>query len=141
MSCNRKEVVTAANAPKAIGPYSAAIKTGNFVFSSGQLGIIPETGDLVEGGVEAETRQALINLGNILKAAGSSLENVVKTTVFLRDINDFARMNAVYAEFFIENPPARSAFQVGALPNAAAVEIEAVALLPDDSGCSENHQV
>lgn len=141
MSCNRKEVVTAANAPKAIGPYSAAIKTGNFVFSSGQLGIIPETGDLVEGGVEAETRQALINLGNILKAAGSSLENVVKTTVFLRDINDFARMNAVYAEFFKENPPARSAFQVGALPKAAAVEIEAVALLPDDSGCSENHQV
>lgn len=141
MSCNHKEVVTAANAPKAIGPYSAAIKTGNLVFSSGQLGIIPETGDLVEGGVEAETRQALTNLGNILKAAGSSLDNVVKTTVFLRDINDFARMNAVYAEFFKENPPARSAFQVGALPKAAAVEIEAVALLPDDTDCSENHQV
>jgi 2-iminobutanoate/2-iminopropanoate deaminase len=140
MSCRTKEVVTSENAPKAIGPYSPAIKAGPFVFVSGQLGIVPASGNLAEGGVEAETRQALTNLRSLLEAAGSGLINVVKTTVFLRDINEFSRMNAVYAEFFTENMPARSAFQVAALPRAAAVEIEAIALLPDDEDCSESHQ-
>ena len=139
MNCAKKEVVISEKAPKAIGPYSAGIKAGQFVFSSGQLGFDPATGNIVEGGVEAETRQALTNLSHILEAAGSSLNDVVKTTVFLRDIADFARMNAVYAEFFKEKPPARSAFQVAALPRGAAVEIEAVALLPQppEDDCSE----
>lgn len=124
-----KEVVVAENGPKAIGAYSVGIKASDFVFCSGQLGLDPASGNLVEGGIEAETRQALNNLSAILEAAGSSLKNVVKTTVFLRDINDFAKMNTVYATFFQTEPPARSAFQVGALPRGAAVEIEAIAML------------
>lgn len=123
-----KKVITTELAPKAIGPYSAGIEAGEFVFTSGQLGLDPVSGDLVAGGVEAETQQALTNLKNVLEAGGSGLERVVKTTVFLRDIADFAKMNAVYATFFASQPPARSAFQVGALPKGAAVEIEAVAL-------------
>jgi 2-iminobutanoate/2-iminopropanoate deaminase len=138
--CNKKEVVTTEKA-KAIGPYSVGVKAGHFVFCSGQLGMDQATGNLVEGGVEAETRQALVNLSNILEAAGSRLERVVKTTVFLRDINDFARMNAVYGEFFASEPPARSTFQVAALPRGGAVEIEATALLAEeddvDCCCSE----
>lgn len=138
--CDRREVVTTEKA-RAIGPYSVGIKAGHFVFCSGQLGLDQSTGELVVGGVEAETRQALVNLSNVLEAAGSSLAQVVKTTVFLRDINDFARMNVIYAEFFPSEPPARSAFQVGALPRAAAVEIEATALFtPQDDAddcCSE----
>jgi 2-iminobutanoate/2-iminopropanoate deaminase len=135
--CQNKEVVTSEKA-KAIGPYSLGIKAGQFVFCSGQLGLDPSTGNMVEGGVEAETRQALTNLATVLDAAGSSLGRVVKTTVFLRDINDFARMNAVYAEFFTSEPPARSAFQVAALPRGGAVEIEAIALLrqSDEPDCS-----
>jgi 2-iminobutanoate/2-iminopropanoate deaminase len=129
-----KEVITAEKAPKAIGPYSAAIKAGQFVYSSGQLGFDPNTGELVSGGIEAETAQALTNLQNILQAAGSSLERVVKVTVFLRDINDFAAMNRVYSTFFSGNYPARSAFQVGALPKGGAVEIEAVALSDTNPG-------
>ncbi len=129
MSQIKKEVVIANKAPAAIGPYSAGIRVGNFVFTAGQLGMKRETGELVEGGVEAETRQALRNLQNVLESAGTALANVVKTTVFLRDMNDFARMNGVYAEFFTENFPARSAVQAAALPKGAAVEIEAVAVL------------
>lgn len=128
--CEKRTVVTTDQAPKAIGPYSVATKAGPFVFTSGQLGLEPASGALVEGGVEAETRQALTNLRHVLEAAGSSLSLVVKTTVFLRDINDFARMNAVYGEFFTQDPPARSAVQVAALPKGGAVEIEAIAHLP-----------
>lgn len=133
--CNKKEAVTTEKA-KAIGPYSVGMKAGHFVFCSGQLGMDQATGNLVEGGVEAETRQALINLSMILEAAGSSLDRVVKTTVFLRDMADFQRMNAVYAEFFQDTPPARSTIQVG-LPRNGAVEIEAIALLgeKDDPDC------
>ena len=127
----QKQIVVAENAPKAIGPYSAGIKIGNFVYTAGQLGIDPATGDFVEGGVEAETRQALQNLKAVLEAAGTSLENVIKTTVFLRDMNDFAAMNAVYAQFFTANYPARSAVQVARLPKDGAVEIEAVAVVVD----------
>lgn len=124
-----KQTVVAEKAPKAIGPYSAAVRFGDLVFTAGQLGMDPQTGELVPGGVEAETRQALNNLKNVLEAAGSSLEHVLKTTVFLRDMNDFAKMNGVYAEYFTENFPARSAVQVAALPKGGAVEIEAVACL------------
>lgn len=126
-----KMIITTDKAPKAIGPYSAGVKAGHFVYTAGQLGIDPQAGKLVEGGIESETRQALTNLKNILEAAGSSLGGVVKTTVFLRDINDFAAMNGVYAEFFTEDFPARSAIQVAALPLGVAVEVEAVALVSD----------
>ena len=125
----QKNIVVAENAPKAIGPYSAGVKIGDFVYTAGQLGIDPDAGSFVDGGIEAETRQALQNLKEVLEAAGSSLENVVKTTVFLRDMNEFAAMNSVYAEFFTENFPARSAVQVARLPLDAAVEIEAIATI------------
>jgi len=126
-----KIVVVSEKAPKAIGPYSAGIRMGAMIFTAGQLGIDPASGELVAGGVEAETRQALTNLGNVLEAGGASLSDVVKTTVFLRDIQDFGRMNGVYAEFFSQRPPARSAVQVAALPKGGAVEIEAIAVLPE----------
>ncbi len=135
--CPEKKIVTTDKAPKAIGPYSAGVSTGQMVFTAGQLGMTPETGALVEGGIQAQTRQALTNLKAVLEAAGSGLEMVVKTTVFLKDIGEFGLMNDVYGEFFTENFPARSAIQVAALPKGAAVEIEAVALLPcDDESCS-----
>lgn len=128
--CLDKEVVTPESGLKAIGPYSLGIIANHFVFTAGQIGLDPETGNLAAGGVQAETRQALVNLRTVLEEAGSHLDLVVKTTVFLRDINDFAAMNEVYAEFFNLNPPARSAIQVAALPRGAAVEIEAVAVRP-----------
>jgi len=127
----RRTAVATDQAPGAIGPYSQAIRAGGFIFASGSLGIDPASGDLVEGGVESQTRQALANLASILEAAGSGLTQVVKTTVFLQSIQDFARMNAVYAEFFPEAPPARSAVEVAALPRGAAVEIEAIALVAE----------
>ncbi|MBL7163578.1 MAG: RidA family protein [Anaerolineales bacterium] len=126
-----KEIITAKNAPKAIGPYSAGVRTGNLIYTAGQLGIDPLTGEFVSDEVIEQTRQALKNLKAILEAGGSALENVVKTTVFLRDMNDFGAMNAVYAEFFSENFPARSAVQVARLPKDAAVEIEAVAVISE----------
>lgn len=127
--CSKREVVTCENAPKAIGPYSVAIATDNLVFVSGQLGIDPASGAIVEGGIQAQTRTALTNLKSVLLSAGSSLENVVKTTVFLTDIAQFAEMNAVYAEFFTSDFPARSAIQVAALPKGGIVEVEAIAVL------------
>ena len=126
----KKEIVAAKKAPKAIGPYSAGVRAGHFVYTAGQLGIDPADGVFVSGGIEAETRQALINLQAVLQAAGTTMDNVVKTTVFLRDMNEFVAMNGVYAEFFTENFPARSAVEVARLPKDAAVEIEAVALMP-----------
>jgi len=125
-----KKVVKADKAPQAIGPYSAAITAGHWIFTAGQIGIERSINDLVPGGIEAETRQALKNLQYILESAGSSLQEVVKTTVFMRDMNDFSIMNGVYAEFFSSEPPARSTIQVAALPKGAAVEIEAVATKP-----------
>ncbi|MCX7608582.1 MAG: RidA family protein [Anaerolineales bacterium] len=123
-----RKVISSQQAPKAIGPYSVAIRLGNLVFTSGQIGLNPETGELVSGGVEAQTRQALTNLRHVLEAAGSGLDAVLKTTVFLREMADFAAMNAVYAEFFPANPPARSTVAVAGLPKGALVEIEAIAL-------------
>ena len=122
-----KEIIVAENAPAAIGPYSHAVVINDMVFTSGQLGLIPETGKLPEG-VEAQTEQALINLRNALKASGTDMEHVVKTTVFVQDLADFAKVNAVYAKFFATNPPARSCVQVAKLPAGGLVEIEAVAV-------------
>lgn len=115
------------NAPKALGPYSQAIKVGNFVFCSGQVPIDPSTDTFVEGGIKEQTRQALINAQNILKEAGLSLTNVVKTTVFLSDMDNFTDMNEIYAEFFTKPYPARSAVAVKKLPKGALVEIECIA--------------
>ncbi len=129
---HEREVVVAPDAPKALGPYSHAIKFGPFVYTSGQTGLDPATGKLVPGGVEAETRQVLTNLKAVLAAAGSDLSLAVKTSVFLADMADFAKMNAIYAEFFPTNPPARTTVQVAALPLKGAVEIELVALLRED---------
>jgi 2-iminobutanoate/2-iminopropanoate deaminase len=124
-----KDIIKTDRAPKAIGPYSAGVRTRGLIFTAGQLGIIPETGNIIEGGIENETRQALQNIQHILEEAGSSLGLVVKTTVFLQDMGEFSRMNTIYAEFFPENPPARSTVQVAALPKGAEIEIEAIALV------------
>ena len=129
-----KKIVSTDKAPKAIGPYSQAICIEGLVFTAGQVGLDPATMELVQGGVEAQTRQVLTNLGYVLEKADSGLNSVIKTTVFLQDLADFARMNAVYAEFFPENPPARSTIQVAGLPKGALVEIECVALLKPNQG-------
>jgi 2-iminobutanoate/2-iminopropanoate deaminase len=129
----QKKIISTEKAPKAIGPYSAGVKVSHFVYTAGQLGLDPTTGNLVTGGVEAETRQALQNLKAILEAADAKLEDVVKTTVFLKDMNDFQKMNGIYAEFFTSDAPARSAVQVVALPKGGAVEIEAVAFISSET--------
>jgi len=125
-----RQIIQSANAPQAIGPYSQAIRTDFALFTAGQVGMDPATGELVSNSVEDQTRQALKNLQNVLEAGGSGLAHVVKTTVFLKDMNDFSKMNAIYAEFLGESPPARSTVAVAALPKGALVEIEAVALVP-----------
>ena len=123
-----KKVVQTEKAPKAIGPYSQAIRTDGMVYTAGQIALDPSTGELVAGGVEEQTRQVFKNLQNVLEAAGSSFGHVVKTTVFLKDMNDFPKMNAIYAEYFGENPPARSTVAVAGLPKGGLIEIEVVAL-------------
>jgi len=129
-----KKIVSTDKAPKAIGPYSQAIRTENLVFTAGQIGLDPASMEIVEGGIEAQTRQALTNLKHVLEVADSGLNFVVKTTVFLQDIGDFASMNSVYAGFFPGNPPARSTVQVAGLPRGALVEIECIALLNPTRG-------
>ncbi|MBI3241485.1 MAG: RidA family protein [Chloroflexi bacterium] len=124
-----RNIIHTDHAPKAIGPYSQAVRVGDFVYTAGQVPIVPATGDLIAGEIEAQTRQALTNIKVILEAAGSGLDKVVKTTVFMTNLGDFARMNGVYAEFFPSNPPARSTVQVTALPKGAMVEIECVAVV------------
>ena len=121
------KVISTKKAPAAIGPYSQAIQVGNLVYTSGQIPIDPATGAFAEGGIKEQTRQSLTNVKAILEEAGLSLSNVVKTTVFMADMNDFADMNSVYAEFFSERYPARSAVAVKTLPKGALVEIEVVA--------------
>lgn len=123
-----KDEVHTAEAPKAIGPYSQAIKAGGMVYCSGQIPLDPATMAVMEGTVGEQTRRVMANLQAVLVAAGSSLEEVVKTTVFLRDMNDFAEMNDVYGEFFKDRPPARSTVQVARLPKDVAVEIDCIAL-------------
>ncbi|MCX6078545.1 MAG: RidA family protein [Chloroflexi bacterium] len=128
MATNERKVIQSEKAPKAIGPYSVAIESGGFVFCAGQTGIDPSTGELVSAELEAQTRQVLTNLRSVLEAAGTSLDRVVKTTVFLRDMADFPKMNAIYAEYFSSNPPARSTIAVAGLPKGGIVEIEAIAV-------------
>jgi 2-iminobutanoate/2-iminopropanoate deaminase len=124
-----KKIVSTDKAPKAIGPYSQAICIEGLVFTAGQVGLDPATMELVDGGVETQTRQVLTNLSHVLESADSGLNFVIKTMVFLQSMSDFAAMNAAYAEFFPENPPARSTVQVAGLPKGALVEIECVALV------------
>jgi len=126
---SNRTVIHSENAPKAIGPYSQGIRTGNLIFCAGQTPILPATGELIVGEIEAQTRQVLNNLKAVLEAADTDMDKVVKTTVFMTNLGDFARMNAVYAEFFPVNPPARSTVQVSALPRGAQVEIECVAIV------------
>lgn len=124
-----KKVINSKAAPAAIGPYSHAIDTGSgLIFISGQIPVDPATGEIVEGGIEAQTEQVFANLKVVLEAAGSSFEKVVKTTVFLYDMKDFATVNSIYAKYLGNDSPARSAFQVAALPKGSLVEIEAIAL-------------
>jgi len=124
-----KEIVSTDNAPGAIGPYSQGIKAGGMVFCSGQIPIDPATGNFVSEVVSEQTEQVLKNLSEVLKAAGTSLDNVVKTTVFLADMNDFAEMNEVYSQFFSDNKPARATVQAARLPRDAKVEIECIAVV------------
>ena len=123
------EIVATEKAPKALGPYSQAIKAGGFVWCSGQIPIDPAVNAVTATTIEGQTRQAITNLKNVLEAAGAGLDKVVKTTVFISDMNDFAALNAVYAELFGETKPARSCVQVARLPKDVKVEIEAVAAL------------
>ncbi|SRR5690554_2393850 len=124
----QKEIIVSDKAPAAVGPYSQAIRVGDLIYTAGQVPIDPATGKLVEGDIQAQTRQVIQNLKEVLEAAGSSLDNVVKTTVFLQDINDYAAVNEVYGSFFGNSAPARSAVQVAALPLGAHIEIEVVAI-------------
>ena len=124
-----KEIIATEDAPRAIGPYSQAVRAGNFVFASGQIPIDPATGEFVSGGIGEQTEQVLKNLTALFAAAGVGLDQIVKTTVFLADMNDFTAMNEVYAKFFSEAPPARATVQAARLPRDAKVEIEAIAVL------------
>lgn len=124
-----KKVVSTDKAPAAIGPYSQAIVVGDFMFASGQIPIDPATGELVEGGIEAQATQSMENVKNILAAEGLTFDNVVKTTIFLKDMGDFAKVNEIYGKYFTSEPPARSCFEIGKLPKDAMIEIEVIAHL------------
>ena len=127
---NKKSVVSTKNAPSAIGPYSQAIRAGDLLFVSGQIPIDPSTGKLIEDvTIQAQTRRVMENLIAIVSASGGSVENIVRTTVFLRDINDFADMNAIYGEYFKMEPPARSTIQAARLPRDVAIEIDCIAVI------------
>lgn len=128
---HHRHAVAAEGAPEALGPYSHAIRAGGFLFCSGQLGLDPATGELVDGGVGAQARQALQNLAAVCEAAGTTLADAVRVTVYLADMADFAAVNEIYAEFFPADPPARTAFAVAALPKEGAVELDAIVALPD----------
>ena len=127
---SKRKIISTSKAPAAIGPYSQAIRAGQFLFASGQLGLEPATGNLQEG-IEAQTRQALSNIQAVLAEAGANVDDVVKTTIFLANMADFATVNGLYAEVFKHEPPARSTVQVAALPKNGLVEIEVIALLAD----------
>ena len=122
-----KEIIATDKAPAAIGPYSQAVKVGNLLFTSGMIPIDPATNTLVEGGIEVQAERALQNVKNLLEASGSSLDKVVKTVVFIKDMNDFAKVNEIYAKYFTENYPARSCVEVARLPKDVLIEMEAIA--------------
>ena len=124
-----KEIIKTDKAPGAIGPYSQAVRVGDFIFASGQVPLVPETGELVTGTIEEQTERAMENIKGLLESQGLTMANIVKTTVFMTDMNDFAKMNGVYGKYFDENPPARSAVQVAALPKGANVEIETISIV------------
>ncbi len=124
-----KEIISTENAPRAIGPYSQAVRAGNFIFASGQIPIDPATGEFVPGGIAEQTEQVLKNLTALFAAAGVGMDQIVKTTVFLADMNDFTAMNEVYGRFFSQAPPARATVQAARLPRDAKVEIEAIAVV------------
>ncbi len=124
-----KEIITTEKAPAAIGPYSQAVKAGNLLFTSGQIPLDPATGQVIPGDIQAQTRRVLDNLSAILQAAGTSLDKVIKATVFIKNMDDFAVINSVYGEYFANNPPARSTVEVARLPKDVGVEIEVVALV------------
>ena len=126
----QKEIIATENAPAAIGPYSQAVKVKEFVFTAGQIPLVPGTGKFIEGDITAQTNQVMKNLQAVLTAAGSGLEFVVKSTVFLQDMNNFAAFNEEYGRYFVDNPPARSTVEVAKLPLGALVEIEVIALIP-----------
>lgn len=123
----KRTIISTQQAPAAVGPYSQAVQIGDLIYSAGQIPLVPETGKMVEGGIEVQTRQVMQNLSAVLEAAGSNLSNVIKTTIFVTDLADFAAINQVYGSFFEVDPPARSTIQVAALPLGAQVEIEVVA--------------
>ncbi|MBN1220188.1 MAG: RidA family protein [Anaerolineae bacterium] len=125
----KREIISTKSAPAAVGPYSQAVRVGDLIYTAGQIALVPETGQLIEGGIEAQTRQVMQNLAAVLEAAGSGLASVVKTTIFVTNLADFATINQVYGSFFASAPPARSTVQVAALPLGANVEIEAVAIV------------
>jgi 2-iminobutanoate/2-iminopropanoate deaminase len=132
-----KEILTCAAAPKPIGPYSVAVKVCHFIFVSGQLGLNPQSGNLVEGGIKEQTTQVMENIKNILGENQASMDAIVKTTVFLKNIGDFAIFNDVYGGYFKSDPPARSTVQVAALPKDALVEIEVIASSEQQCGCGD----
>lgn len=124
-----KTIISTPHAPAAIGPYSQAIRFGDLVFTSGQIPLDPATGEMVSGGIEVQTRRVLDNLKGVLEAAGSSLDRVVKTTIYLQSIDDFATVNTIYAEYFSHQPPARSTVGVAKLPRNAGIEIDVIAVM------------
>jgi 2-iminobutanoate/2-iminopropanoate deaminase len=129
-----KKIVSTTEAPAAIGPYSQAIRVGNFVFTSGQIPLDPQSGNIVEGDIAAQARRVLDNLTAVLKAENLTMSNIIKTTIFLVDMNDFAKVNEVYGSYFKETPPARSTVAVAALPKGSRVEIECIALADKADG-------
>lgn len=128
---SKREIISTPHAPAAVGPYSQGVRVGELIYTAGQIALVPETGKLIEGGIAEQTRQVMQNLARVLEAAGSSLAKVIKTTIFVTNLADFATINQVYGSFFADNPPARSTVQVAALPLGAQVEIEAVAVVSE----------
>jgi 2-iminobutanoate/2-iminopropanoate deaminase len=135
--CCERKIIKSDKVPQPIAPYSLGVKACHFIFVSGQLGLMPHNGCMIEGGIKEQTRQALVNIKNILESTQSGLRNIVKTSVFLKDLKDFAAFNEVYADFFNQDPPARSAFQVAGLPKDGLVEIEVIAVVDEKCTCSE----
>jgi 2-iminobutanoate/2-iminopropanoate deaminase len=123
-----KKIISTSEAPATIGPYSQAVRSGNFLFCSGQIPLDPKSGQIVSGGIAAQTRRVLDNIGAVLKAEGLTFENIVKTTIFLTDLGDFQTVNEIYGSYFKQQPPARSTVQVSALPKGAKIEIEVIAV-------------